>query len=75
MVKEAIHHILVENLQGKEYNSEEATEWSKEISDAIKTKLKGKWIEVKAVFRGQHNLSGKVSMHWLNSTVNIRHYF
>lgn len=41
IVKEAIHHILVENLQGKSYNGEEATEWTKQISDAIKTKLKG----------------------------------
>jgi len=41
IVKEAIHHILVENLQGKAYDGEEATEWTKQISDAIKTKLKG----------------------------------
>ena len=41
IVKEAIHHILAENLTGKEYNSEECTEWCRTISDDIKNKMKG----------------------------------
>lgn len=42
MVKEAIHHVLSEYLTGKEYNTEETTDWTKELSDQIKVKLKGK---------------------------------
>ena len=41
-MKEAIHHVLVENLTGAQYNGEECTELSKKISDEIKVKLKGK---------------------------------
>ncbi|XP_064639132.1 dynein light chain Tctex-type protein 2B-like [Lineus longissimus] len=40
LVKEVIHHALLEHLTEKEYNGEEATEWAKTISDEIKTKLK-----------------------------------
>ena len=42
IVKEAIHHVLVEHLTGAQYNGEECTELSKKISDEIKVKLKGK---------------------------------
>ena len=43
-MKEAIHSILMENLQGKDYNSEECTEWSKTIGDQIKLKMKGDYL-------------------------------
>ncbi|KAM7446123.1 Tctex1 domain-containing protein 2 [Porites harrisoni] len=39
-VKAIIHDILNEELSGKQYNSEEATSWSKHISDTVKDKLK-----------------------------------
>ena len=41
-VKAIIHDVLNEELSGKQYNSEEATSWSKHISDTVKDKLKGK---------------------------------
>lgn len=41
-VKAIIHDVLSEELSGKQYNSEEATSWSKHISDTVKEKLKGK---------------------------------
>ena len=40
-VKAIIHDVLNEELSGKQYNSEEATSWSKHISDTVKDKLKG----------------------------------
>ncbi|XP_074658086.1 dynein light chain Tctex-type protein 2B-like isoform X2 [Tubulanus polymorphus] len=40
MVKEMLHMVLSEHLSGKEYNGEEATDWSKIISDEIKSRLK-----------------------------------
>ena len=40
-VKGIIHDILNEELSGKKYSSEEATSWSKHISDTVKEKLKG----------------------------------
>ena len=40
-VKAIIHDVLHEELSGKQYNSEEATSWSKHISDTVKEKLKG----------------------------------
>ena len=53
-VKAIIHDILNEELSGKQYNSEEATSWSKHISDTVKDKLKGieftiykVWVSVK----------------------------
>lgn len=39
-VKAIIHDVLNEELSGKQYNSEEATSWSKHISDTVKDKLK-----------------------------------
>ncbi|KAK2566621.1 Dynein light chain Tctex-type protein 2B, partial [Acropora cervicornis] len=39
-VKAIIHDVLHEELSGKQYNSEEATSWSKHISDTVKEKLK-----------------------------------
>lgn len=39
-VKAAIQEILNEELNGKQYDPEETTNWSKEISDIIKEKLK-----------------------------------
>ena len=39
-MKEVIHNVLMENLQGKEY-AEECAEWSRTISDQIKSKLAG----------------------------------
>ncbi len=41
MVKEAIHFILVESLQGKSYDAEHIQEWTQSIADTIKNKLKG----------------------------------
>ncbi|KAK3094501.1 hypothetical protein FSP39_002578 [Pinctada imbricata] len=40
IVKEAIHNILNEHLTGKNYDAEETTEWSRQIADEIKVKLK-----------------------------------
>ena len=46
-VKAIIHDILNEELSGKQYNSEEATSWSKHISDTVKDKLKGMEFTIK----------------------------
>ena len=40
-MKETIHHVLVENLTGVRYDTEECTDLSKKIADEIKVKLKG----------------------------------
>jgi len=40
LVKEAIHQIVSENLQGKDYNGDECNNWCKQISIQIKEKLK-----------------------------------
>jgi len=40
IVKEAIHQVLMENLQGMEYNGEECTDLTKSLSDQIKAKLR-----------------------------------
>ena len=42
IVKELIHNVLHEKLTGISYNQEESTELTKQLSDEIKTKLKGK---------------------------------
>ena len=39
IVKDVIHGILVEELGDKQYSVEESTDWSKKISDTIKTRL------------------------------------
>ncbi|CAG5119723.1 unnamed protein product [Candidula unifasciata] len=39
-VKEVIHLVLTEKLQGKSYSPEDTTVWTKEISDAVKSRLK-----------------------------------
>ncbi|XP_002128994.1 dynein light chain Tctex-type protein 2B-like [Ciona intestinalis] len=39
-VKECIHQVVSEHLSGKQYNSEEVSEWTQVISNGIKTKLK-----------------------------------
>ncbi|XP_060574179.1 dynein light chain Tctex-type protein 2B-like [Ruditapes philippinarum] len=39
-VKECIHAVLNEHLDGKTYDPEEIMDWTKTISDDIKTKLK-----------------------------------
>ena len=49
-VKAIIHDVLNEELSGKQYNSEEATSWSKHISDTVKDKLKGIEFTIRAVF-------------------------
>lgn len=41
IVKELIHKVLMDTLNEKQYSSEEAKTWSREISENIKTKLKG----------------------------------
>ena len=46
IVKEAIHQVLMETLQGKDYNSEECTDLTKSLSDQIKAKLRGQQIIV-----------------------------
>ena len=40
-VKGVIHDVLNEELSGKQYDPDEATAWSKQISDTVKEKLKG----------------------------------
>ena len=40
-VKELIHKELIEYLLDKSYSSEEASTWSKEISDNLISRLKG----------------------------------
>lgn len=40
MVKEMIHVVLTEQLGGKTYDAENTTEWTKNISDTIKLKLR-----------------------------------
>ena len=40
-MKEAIHNIVMENLDGKEYNGEDVMEWTRAISEQIKAKLRG----------------------------------
>ncbi|KAK7483857.1 hypothetical protein BaRGS_00024874 [Batillaria attramentaria] len=40
MVKEMIHMVLTDQLAGKTYDPESTTEWTKNISDTIKSKLK-----------------------------------
>jgi len=42
IVKECIHNVLNERLDGKAYEPEEINDWTKTIADDIKTKLKGK---------------------------------
>ena len=39
-VKEAIHTVLNEVLTGKAYESEQVGDWSKEIADSIKQRIK-----------------------------------
>ncbi|WAR27225.1 DYT2B-like protein [Mya arenaria] len=41
IVKECIHNVLNERLDGKSYDPEEIMDWTKTIADDIKTKLKG----------------------------------
>jgi len=41
VVKDAIHKILQERLHEKQYSSDQANIWSKEISNAITQRLKG----------------------------------
>lgn len=40
-MKELIHNVLHEKLTGISYNQEESTELTKQLSDEIKSKLKG----------------------------------
>ena len=40
-IKSLIHDVLNEELSGKQYNSEECTMWTKTLSEAIKTRVKG----------------------------------
>jgi hypothetical protein len=42
-IKSLIHDVLNEELSGKQYNSEECTTWSKTLSEAIKTRVKGQY--------------------------------
>ena len=39
-VKDAINHVLTETLTGKNYETEFVGEWTKEIADGIKLKIK-----------------------------------
>ena len=41
LVKDAIHQVLQEKLHEKQYSSDQATIWSKDISGAILQRLKG----------------------------------
>ena len=40
--KEMIHSVMMEALKDRQYSSEHVPDWTKEISDSIKTRLKGK---------------------------------
>ena len=42
LVKDLIHKVLMETLNEKQYSSDDAKTWSKEISDTIKARLKGR---------------------------------
>lgn len=42
LVKSAIQEVLNDELSSKQYDAEETTKWSKEISDTIKDKLKSR---------------------------------
>jgi hypothetical protein len=41
IVKEAIHQVLEERLNGQDYSLENTPTWAKEISDEIRNKMKG----------------------------------
>lgn len=45
-VKSLIHDVLNEELTGKQYSSEECTKWSKTLSEAIKTRVKGQFLNM-----------------------------
>jgi len=40
-VKELIHQVLTEYLNGKDYKGAECSDWCKDISNEIKVKIKG----------------------------------
>lgn len=40
-MKECIHNVVMEELEDKDYNSEMVTEWTKNIANKTKFKLKG----------------------------------
>lgn len=68
MVKEAIHFILVESLQGKAYDAEHIQEWNQSIADAIKNKLKGTITENKVMFMQCHLLF--ISSLWYSRCIH-----
>ena len=43
-VKEMIHTVLGDQLTGKVYSSEDTPTWTKEISEAIRDRLKGNFV-------------------------------
>lgn len=43
-VRDVIHEVLVSKLQGETYHSENTSQWTREIADEIKSKLKGKML-------------------------------
>lgn len=45
MVKEIIRIVLREALSEKQYNGDEAKNWTREIGDVIQTKLKGMYLQ------------------------------
>lgn len=42
-MKQIIKKVLQEKLDGQQYQSEHASQWTKDISDEVKVQLKGKW--------------------------------
>ncbi|XP_011294493.2 dynein light chain Tctex-type protein 2B [Musca domestica] len=44
LIKEIIHDVLSEKLQGKAYNVEEVSQWTKDITDTINTTIRNKLV-------------------------------
>ena len=53
LVKSAMQEVLNDELSSKQYDAEETTKWSKEISDSIKDKLKSRFC-IRAVNGGKY---------------------
>ena len=65
VVKELIHKVLMETLNEKQYSSEQAKTWTKEISDTIITRLKGNKVSclIRIFERFCSKISYFLSMH------------
>ncbi|XP_075147040.1 dynein light chain Tctex-type protein 2B [Haematobia irritans] len=43
-IKEIIHEVLIEKLQGKTYNADDVRQWTKDIADTINTTIRSRLI-------------------------------